>query len=756
MTIEQAMEVARGHHQAGRLAEAEEIYRRVLDQVPDHAGALHLLGVVAAQTGHLDAAIDLIGRAIAVNPAVAEYHNSLGEAYRQSGQRDRAVACLSHAIGLMPDYADAHNNLGNTLKDLGRLDEAIAAYRRAIELKPGGAEAQNNLGVALDRAGRPDEAIAAYRRAIDLKPDHCDAHINLAVALHAMGRLDEAIAACRRVLELRPGLVAAHISLGNALKGMGRLEEAIVVYRQVVALVPERAEAHTDLGAALGAAGRHVEAIAAHVHAIALKPDHAEAHNNLGVALHETGRLDEAIGAYDRAIALKPSLAVAHNNLAGVFKDQGRLDEALAGFRAALDVEPDFTEAASNLLFTLHCHPDYDAQAILAEHRRWARQYAEPLADQIRPHHNDRSPDRKLRVGFVSPDFCNHPVGQSLLPLFTHCDRLQTEVVCYSDAPIADPVTERLQALADEWHSTVGLSDSQVADRVRDGRIDILVDLALHTAGNRLLVFARKPAPVQVSMLGLPSTTGLATIDYRLTDRYFDPPGSSDGDYTERSIRLPHCIWCYEPLAEAPPVGALPSERNGFITFGCLNQVAKASRPALHLWLSILQALPGARLLIQSPPGAHRDAVIQLFQAGGIAPDRVEFVPRVSRRAYLDRFHQLDLCLDPFPYNGHTTTLDALWMGVPVVTLAGRTGVGRAGVSVLSNLGVPELIAETPAQYVAIATALAADQERLAALRAGLRARMESSPLLDAKQYAADVQAAFRAMWTTWCGAGRQ
>ncbi len=751
MSIEQAMEIARSHHQAGRLAEAEEIYRRVLDQVPDHDGALHLLGVVAAQAGYLDPAIELIRRAIAVNPAVADYHNSLGETCRRSRQWEQAVACLSHAIELMPDHADAHNNLGTALKDLGRLDEAIAAYRRAIQLRPGVSEAQSNLGVALYEAGRVEEAIAAYRRAIELKPDHPDAHINLALALHAMGLLDEAIAAYRRVLELKPDLAEAYTSLGNALKEIGRPEEAVTIYSQAIALFPERAEAHSDLGAALCETGRHDDAIAAHRRAIALAPGYAEAHSNLGVALYESGRFDEAIVAYHRAIELKPSLAVAHNNLAGVLKDQGRLDEALACFRTALDVKPDLEKAASNLLFSLHCHPDYDAQAILAEHRHWARRYAEPVAAQIRQHDNERSPDRKLRVGFVSPDFCDHPVGQSLMPLFAHHDRLRIEVVCYSDVRIADPVTEKLRGLADEWHSTVGLSDSQVADRVRDGRIDILVDLTLHTANNRLLVFARKPAPVQVSMLGMPSTTGLVSMDYRLTDRYLDPADSSDADYTERSIRLPRCYWCYQPVDQSPPVGELPARKNRFVTFGCLNQFAKVSRTALELWQALLRSLPTARLRLHSVPGSHRNRVQRLFQDAGIASDRVEFAPRLARLSYLHLYDELDLGLDPVPYNGAITTMDSLWMGVPVVTLAGRTGVGRAGVSILSNVGLPELIAETPEQYVAIAARLAGDLGRLAELRTGLRQRMLSSSLLDGQQYAADVEAVLRSIWNAWC-----
>jgi predicted O-linked N-acetylglucosamine transferase (SPINDLY family) len=513
---------------------------------------------------------------------------------------------------------------------------------------------------------------------------------------------------------------------------------------------------YSNLGNALCEQRRFDEAIVACHRAIALEPDFAQAYYNLGNALREVGRLDEAIVAYDRVIALKPEFTEAHNNLGNALREVGRLDEALAAYRRAIALEGELagahsSKAASNLLYTLHFDPDYDAQALLAEHRQWARQYAAPLAAEIRPHPNNRTPDRRLRIGYLSPDFRAHPVGQLVLPLFVHHDRRQTEIIGYCDVRTPDAMTRQLETLSDAWQLTVGLSDSQVADRIRADRIDILVDLALHTADNRMLVFARKPAPVQVSMLGTPSTTGLDTIDYRLTDPYFDPPGVSDGDYTERSIRLPCPIWCYQAPEAAPPVGELPAWRNGFVTFGCLNQFAKVSRPALHLWVQILQALSGARLVLQAQRGRHLDAVRQVFAENGVAGDRVAFAARVPHRQYLERYHELDLCLDPFPYNGHTSTLDALWMGVPVVTLAGHTGVGRAGVSVLSNVGLPELIAATPEQYVAIATALAGDWERLSQLRAGLRQRMQESRLTDGPQYTVAVEKAFRQMWQIWC-----
>jgi predicted O-linked N-acetylglucosamine transferase (SPINDLY family) len=819
MTLDQALQIALTHHQAGRLAEAGALYRQILARAPDHPDALHLLGVLACQSGHPDEAAGLIGRAIAVRPSVAEYHCNLGEALRRAGnleaaaagfrraielgpnlagaynglgivlksvgRLDEAAAACRRAIELSPQYAEAHSNLGGVLRDQGRLDEAIAAssraiglrpdlaeahanlgialresnrpaeaiaaLRQAIALRPGMADAHNNLGDALRQTGRSDEAVATFQRALEIQPDDPVVHNNLAIALKDLGRLGEAAAACRRAIALAPGLVEAHSNLGTILRDQGRFDEAIAAFEQAIALKPSYAEAHSNLGISLKERGRLDEAIAAYHRAIALNPNLPEAYNNLGNALKDRGELDQAIAAYEQAIAIRAGYAEALNNLGNVYREQGRVDRALAAFRAALEARPGFELAASNLLFTVHWDPAYDGPALLAEHRRWASRHSAPLAAQIGPHANDRTPDRRLRIGLVSPDFRDHPAGQLVMPYFLHHDRRQAELVAYSDVRAGDAVTRQFMASSGEWHSLVGLSDAQAADQIRADRIDILIDLALHTAGNRALVFARKPAPIQVSMLGMPATTGLDTVDYRLTDAFFDPPAASDDHYTEQSVRLPRTIWCHWLPEEAPPPGPLPSLTKGFVTFGCLNQLAKVSQPALELWIRILQALPGARLVLQAVEGSHLDALRARFAAGGIAGDRVDFLPKVGRTEYMKRYFALDVSLDPFPYNGHTSSLDSLWMGVPLVTLAGRTGVGRAGVSVLSNVGLPELIAPAPDDYVQIAVELARDLDRLAALRASLRPRMQASPLADGPQYAADIDAALRWMWKTWC-----
>jgi predicted O-linked N-acetylglucosamine transferase (SPINDLY family) len=360
-----------------------------------------------------------------------------------------------------------------------------------------------------------------------------------------------------------------------------------------------------------------------------------------------------------------------------------------------------------------------------------------------------------LRIGYVSADFRIHVASFFTAPLLSQHDHRQFEIFCYANVAHPDELTDRLRSCADGWRSIVALSDQQVADLVRSDQIDILVDLAMHTAGNRLLVFARKPAPVQVTWLAYPGTTGLSAIDYRLTDPYFDPPRLFDDCYSEESFRLPDTFWCYSPLAETPPVNALPALQNGSITFGCLNHFCKINDGVLALWAQVLQAVPQSRLLLLTPRGQARERVLAKLAPAGIAASRLEFADRQPRREYLQQYQRIDLALDPFPCNGGTTTLDAFWMGVPTVTLVGKTVVGRAGWSQLCNLGLQELAAQTPEQYVARAAQLAGDLPRLQELRATLRQRMQQSPLMDAPRFARGVEQAYREMWRRWCH-GRQ
>ena len=756
----ESIQIAMQHHQAGRLAEAEKIYREILAQRPNDPAALHLLGMLAGQVGRLDAAIELIGRAVRLDPNYAEAYGTLGNVLQARGQLDEAIASYRQTLRLKPDLAAAHNNLGSALQAKGELDEAISSYRHAIALKPDLPEAHSNLGNALREKERFAEAIACYHEAIRLKPDYAEAHTNLGNSLKAIGQVDDAVASYRQAIRFKPESAEMHSNLGNLLKDTARYGEAIACHREAIRLKPDLADLHNNLGSALKDSGRVEDAIISYRQAIRLRPDYALAASNLGSALNDTGQSDEAIAALRQALRLEPELASAHNNLGNALKAVGQCDEAVAAYRRAIELDPHFAQWHSNLIYGLQFRSGGDDGVIQEESRRWNERHAEPLGKFILPHTNDRDPDRRLRIGYVSADFRQHSVSRFLLPLFRRHDHAACEIVCYSDVVKSDAMTESLRACADGWENIAGWSDERVAEKVRGDKIDILIDLAGHTAGNRLRVFARKPAPVQISYLGYPRSTGLAVMDYRLSDPLADPPGTMEPLHGEKLLRLPVCNWCYGEPESAPAVQPLPASAGKAICFGTFNNFAKASPAIMDLWAAILTKIPSSRLIMKSlglTGESVRGRINEWFASRGISADRLDIRGRLPDVAsHFEAYNEMDIALDTFPYDGTTTTCEALWMGVPVVTLAGGTHVSRVGVSLLSCVGLPELIAQSAEEYVSIAVGLAKDLPRLSELRRTLRSRMRQSPLMDAGRFARDIEAAYRQAWRNWCAGGAE
>lgn len=564
------------------------------------------------------------------------------------------------------------------------------------------------------------------------------------------GQFAQAESLYRHILNVAAGHQESTRMLAWVIAQQGRIDEAAALYRQVLSAYPSDAIALLQWGNLLFQIGRADEAIGAFTRAVAAKDDFPDPHYNLGIVLRSLDRLDESVAAFERAVALAPHYAEAHSNLGSACKDRGELDRAIASYRRALSIKPD-PHTASNLLFALQFHPEFSSAQILEEHRRWNEQFASPLKALATAYTNDRSPDRRLRIGYVSGDLRDHPVGRSMVPLLEQRDREAFEVFCYADVRRADEVTRRLQSSADTWRDSTRVSDAALAQQIRADRIDILVDLAMHLGGNRLLAFAQKPAPVQVAWQAYPGTTGLWAMDYRLTDPFLDSPGSFDADYSERSIRLRDSFWIYEPMAGELLVNALPALASEKITFGCLNNFCKINDGVLELWSRVMREVACSRLILLAPQGLERQHVSETFGQLGIDPSRIEFVGLQPRPQYLQTYHRIDIGLDTFPYNGHMTSLDSLWMGVPVVTLIGQTVVGRAGWSQLNNLGLADLAAQTPEQFVEITGNLAKDPDRLAALRRSLRSRVESSPLMDRQRYAQGAEIAYRQMWRQWC-----
>ena len=636
------------------------------------------------------------------------------------------------------------------LHQSGNLAAAEPLYRQVLQSSPNHLPALQMLGVLAHQSHRPEEAITLFQRMTALAPDNPDAFNNLGVALAAAHEFDQAADAYRRATQLRPAYAEAHNNLGSVLRDLGRVDDAIDSYRRAISLRPDYAEAHQNLALALQQQDRLQESLAAFQVAVKLKPNDPRLLYNLGIAYNDAGDLDRAILCHRRALSFDPRSFDALTGAARALKDAGMIDESLAAYRAALSIKPD-PAAHSRMLFTMHYQADITPAQIFTEHRRWNDLYAKPLAPEIRPHTNARDPDRKLRVGFVSADFHDHPVGRCLLPILQHHDRANFEITCYASAPRNDDVTRQMKSLAEHWCDAFTLSDPQLAQQIRDDQIDILVDLAVHTAGNRLLAFARKPAPVQVTWLGWPGTTGMDAMDYRLSDPYLDPPGENDSNYSEKTIRLPDSFWPYFPIEADVDPNDLPALRNGYITFGCLNNFWKMNDRVVGMWADLLTAVQSSHLILRTPQGAPRQRLIDKFCSRNVDPARLEFGDRAPRHDYWKIYHRIDISLDTTPYGGHTTAMDSIWMGVPVISLAGALPVGRAGVTISNNIGLPELATRTPDSYIQTAATFAQDLPRLTDLRESLRLRLQNSPLMNAPQFIHNLENAFRTMWRAWC-----
>lgn len=574
------------------------------------------------------------------------------------------------------------------------------------------------------------------------------------IALFNAGRYAELEARSRPLSLQYPESGFVWKVLGTALLLQGQHADGIVPLQKAVALMPGDVEAHSNLGNLLRACDRLEEAAASYRQAIALQPAYAAAHFNLGITLRDLGRLNEAVDSYRQALQCQSDFAEAHNNLGNALKDLGHLDEALAAYQQALACKPDYVEACGNVLFARNYLPGSPPDAMLAD----ARAYGDLVAGMAQPFtqwHNVKDPDRKLRIGLVSGDLVAHPVGfflEGALSALASQQADRIEVIAYANNPLSDELTQRLQALCAGWCMVAGMSDQALAQRIHSDAIDILIDLSGHTGLNRLPVFAWKPAPVQVSWLGYMSTTGVAAIDWLLADPWTLPP-SEDHHFTERIWRLPETRLCFTPPDADLAVSPMPAQTQGHITFGCFNNLTKVNDDVVHAWAQVLQAVPHSVLMLKSDQlddPAERERMIARFGAQGVAPERLCMQGRTARADYLAAYDQIDIALDPFPYTGGTTSAEALWMGVPVLTLAGHSMIARQGVGLMMNAGLPDWVAADLDDYVAKAAAHAADLPSLARLRAGLRQQVLTSPLFDASRFAHHFEAAMRGMWQHW------
>lgn len=579
--------------------------------------------------------------------------------------------------------------------------------------------------------------------------------VQLALQYQQIGQLFQAETIYRQVLQVAPENSAALHLLGVIMAETKHYEEAVQLLQKAIQINEEEPIFYNSLGNVLQSQDRLSEALNCYQRALALEPNLIEAHNNLGGLFSIQNKFSEAITCYQQALTLEPNSAEIHNNLGIALKDKGLVADAIAHYRQGLEIKLS-AQIHSDLLLTLQYSEDYDPAALFAEHQRFNEQHILPLSSAIKPHLTERNPWRKLKMGYLSQNFRRHSVVYFIEPLLAHHDHQQFEIFCYYNNTQNDAVTQRLQQYSDHWCNCVTLSDEALIDRIRTDQIDIMVDLMGHTS-NRMLLLARKPAPIQVAYLGYSNTTGLSTIDYRLTDGYTEPEGVADKFSSEVLVRMPDSYFCYRPADETylAPVGPLPALQNGYLTFGSFNIHAKLSPTILSLWAQVLQALPRSKLFIKAislDELATRQALEDYFVKLGVTPERLiltGYAP--SLKDHLNMYQQVDIALDSYPYNGATTTCETLWMGVPVVTLVGETPASRMGLSILATVGLTELIAQTKEEYVNICLKLAGERAYLQQLRAGMRESLRTSPLMDASSFTRHLESVYRKMWVNWC-----
>ncbi|MBF0159878.1 MAG: tetratricopeptide repeat protein [Magnetococcales bacterium] len=574
------------------------------------------------------------------------------------------------------------------------------------------------LGVLHRRTGQIEQAIAAYRQSITMAPQFADSYTNLGNALRHLRRYGEAIAVYRQALVMRPDWVDMGINLADALRENGQVEESLQAAQQVI----DR------------------------------DPGNPEAWLVLGNAAMELDRYDEAVRCYQQSVHLDPDNQRAYYNLGNAYRDLCRLDDSADSYRRALTLQPDFFRAHSNMLFTLQANPRYSVAALLAEHQLWERMHGATRRTAIQPHTNRPDRDKVLHIGYVSADFGRHPVGFFLLPVLPHCDRSRYKIFCYSNRGVEDYMTQRLRSHADVWRHIVGVSDEDLAQQIRADGIDILVDCSGHTQGNRLTLFAMKPAPVQATWGGYVGTTGLATMDYLITDPRSTPP-EAEPFCVEKPLRLPDAYVCFAPPDYAPEVTPLPARRNGYVTFCCFNNLVKINPKVVSLWSNLLRQLPTARLLLitrQLGVAVLQQRYRRWFSQQGVM-DRVIFRGAMQHHELLAQYGEVDIALDPFPYSGGLTTLECLWMGVPVITLGGDRFASRHSIAHMTNVGFTEGIVTDENSYLKLAIDWASRLDHLAAIRGSLRAKMAVSPACDGARFARHLEQAFRHMWSDWC-----
>lgn len=737
--------------EAGNAGAACPALKKLCDARPSDPQAWHFLGICHNALGNTLEAEKCLRTAIACQSPSAYTYSNLGTLLVKQDRFDEAMPFFERAVEINPELADAYVGLAYVHLQQGRFREAETACERAARMAPELAEAHYTRGLICTAQKDWTSAIKHYDRSLQLNPGNSNAHNNLGIAYASLNDLDRAIASYQSAIRIDRGNHKAHVNLGISCAQKRMFPEAISEYRAALAIDAEYPAAHFNLGVAYSAQHETDLAINSYRAATRHKPDYVEAWVNLGVIYIEMMQMDESELCLKHALEIDPRNQDAMYNLTVSLLHQGRLEEAISQYQELFKIAPNHRMGWDNYLYFLNFLPTADPTFISDEHKRWGRRPDPGAAQRGLARKFDIRNKQRLKIGYVSPDFRSHSVSYFLEPILANHRPENVEVYCYAELQKADAVTHRLRSLGHHWRTTTGASDTEVAKLVSDDGIDVLIDLAGHSSGNRLEVFSYRPAPVQVTYLGYPSTTGHPEIDYLLTDAWADPQGT-EKYFVEKLVRLPDSFCCYQPPSDSPALSPLPCTNHGHITFASLNNQIKLNDEVLSLWGDILDALPGSKLVLQArefTDDSNRSRFQNRLVHNGVDVTKVRLLSSMTFREHLAVYQDVDIALDTFPWCGHTTSCHALWMGVPIVTLSGDRHATRMASSILHNIGLPDLIANTHDEYAGIALRLSRDRPRLATLRATMRERMLSSPLCNGAAFTRNLEDAYRMMWTS-------
>ncbi|KAJ6406717.1 hypothetical protein OIU84_010262 [Salix udensis] len=699
----------------GRLLEAADSYHKALKADPSYKPASECLAIVLTDlgtslklSGNAQEGIQKYYEALKVDPHYAPAYYNLGVVYSEMMQYDTALSCYEKAAMERPMYAEAYCNMGVIYKNRGDLESAIACYERCLAVSPNFEIAKNNMAIALTDLGTKvklegdiNQGVAYYKKALYYNWHYADAMYNLGVAYGEMLKFEMAIVFYELAFHFNPHCAEACNNLGVIYKDRDNLDKAVECYQL----------------------------------ALSIKPNFSQSLNNLGVVYTVQGKMDAAASMIEKAIMANPTYAEAYNNLGVLYRDAGNISMAISAYEQCLEIDPDSRNAGQNRLLAMNYINEGRDGKLFEAHREWGKRFMR-LYQQYTLWDNPKVPERPLVIGYVSPDYFTHSVSYFIEAPLVYHDYANYKVVVYSAVVKPDAKTIRLQA----WLEKI--------------KVDILVELTGHTANNKLGMMACRPAPVQVTWIGYPNTTGLPTIDYRITDSFTDPPHSKQ-KHVEELVRLPECFLCYIPSPEAGPVSPTPALSNGFITFGSFNNLAKITPKVLQVWARILCAVPNSRLVVKCKPfgcDSVRQRFLTMLEQMGLEPLRVDLLPLILlNHDHMQAYSLMDISLDTFPYAGTTTTCESLYMGVPCITMAGAVHAHNVGVSLLSKVGLGHLVAKNEEEYVRLALQLASDISALSNLRMSLRDLMSKSPVCDGPNFTLGLETTYRNMWHRYC-----